>query len=340
MNKSLSVFLSVLLCVVLYVGVLLVRYTTDESDYWQSSQVYTSSAPAGAPAVSFGVGANGDVLAVPMSSHYSSRERYLQPSWRSTGVANLQGFSRSANSTGMLSHPSLQGGDGGRLFTHMSSTQTMKSFGGGNSSAGVSVSGGVVSSNSLSPIANTQLAVQGGGLNGITTSSPNNLITSSPTSLLALSPNNLITSSPLAANYPAASNTTMGDPRGIGGRLNAAPTNNGYDSWLRWLDINGYNYAEYDEETGTYTYSEQGAWEAYVAWYNNVYECDPGEYTGMKPQVTWDMWLSWFKSNNGSHQGDKGLHNFVPVGDYLPLLFMALLYVAYIFIRYRELKKI
>jgi hypothetical protein len=59
----------------------------------------------------------------------------------------------------------------------------------------------------------------------------------------------------------------------------------------------------------------------------------------MKPQVTWDMWLSWFKSNNGSHQGDKGLHNFVPVGDYLPLLFMALLYVAYIFIRYRELKK-
>ena len=116
MNKSLSVFLSVLLCVVLYVGVLLVRYTTDESDYWQSSQVYTSSAPAGAPAVSFGVGANGDVLAVPMSSRRSSRERYLQPSWRLTGVANLQGFSRSANSTGMLSHPSLQGGDGGQAF--------------------------------------------------------------------------------------------------------------------------------------------------------------------------------------------------------------------------------
>ena len=159
MNKSLSVFLSVLLCVVLYVGVLLLRYTTDESDYWQSSQVYTSSAPAGAPAVSFGVGANGDVLAVPMSSRYSSRERYLQPSWRSTGVANLQVFSRSANSTGMLSHPSLQGGDGGRLFTHMSSSQTMKSFGGGNSSAGVSVSGGVVSSNSQSPIANNQLPV-------------------------------------------------------------------------------------------------------------------------------------------------------------------------------------
>ena len=116
MNKSLSVFLSVLLCIVLYVGVLLVRYTTEESDYWQSSQVYTSSAPAGAPSVSFGVGANGDVLAVPMSSRYSSRERYLQPSRRSTGVANLQVFSRSANSTDMLSHPSLQGGDGGRLF--------------------------------------------------------------------------------------------------------------------------------------------------------------------------------------------------------------------------------
>ena len=159
MNKSLSVFLSVLLCVVLYVGVLLLRYTTDESDYWQSSQVYTSSAPAGAPSVSFSVGARGNDLAVPMSSRRSSREQYLQPSWRSTGVADLQGFSQSANSTGMLSLPSLQGGDGGRLLTHMSSSQTMKSFGGGSNAAGVSMSGGVVSTNNQSPIANSQLSI-------------------------------------------------------------------------------------------------------------------------------------------------------------------------------------
>ena len=339
MNKSLNVFLSVLLCAVLCVGVLTSLSTTDDSASQYSQKEYTSSIPTGigAPSVSFGVGANGDVLAVPMSSRRSSREQYLQPSKRSTGVADLQGFSRSANSTGMLSLPSLQGGDGGRLFTHMSSSQTMKSFGGGSNSAGVSMSGGVVSTNNL------------------TTSSPNNLITSSPTtpltsssnnlissptSLLFLSPNNLITSSPLAANYQGLGNTTMGGSRGIRGRQNAAPTNNGYDTWLRWLDSNGPAYAEYDDETGTYTYSEQGAWDAYVDWFNAVYGCNPGEYTGSDPIVTWDMWLGWFTSNNGSHKGNSGWHNFVPVGDYLPLLFMALLYVACIFIRYRELKKI
>ena len=328
MNKSLSVFLSVLLCIVLYVGVLLVRYTTEESDYWQSSQVYTSSAPAGAPSVSFGVGANGDVLAVPMSSRYSSRKRYLQPSWRSTGVANLQGFSRSANSTGMLSHPSLQGGDGGRLFTHMSSSQTMKSFGGGNSSAGVSVFGGVVSSNSQSPIANTQLAVQGGGFNSITTSSPNSLITSSPISLLALSPNNLITSSPLAANYQGLGNATMGAPRGISGRKNGAMDN----SWLQWLAQNGKEYGSVtgDEENG-YTYyfnydQLRAAYEAFCSTWQDMWNDPP----------SFDEWLLWFQGNGGTHDYRGDTYSWVPVGEYIPLLIIALLYAGYIAIRHRK----
>ena len=328
MNKSLSVFLSVLLCVVLYVGVLLLRYTTDESDYWQSSQVYTSSAPAGAPAVSFGVGANGDVLAVPMSSRYSSRERYLQPSWRTTGVANLQGFSRSANSTGMLSHPSLQGGDGGRLFTHMSSSQTMKSFGGGNNSAGVSVSGGVVSSNSQSPIANTQLAVQGGGFNSITASSLNSFNTSSFNNLINISPNSLITSSPLAANYQGLGNATMGDPRGISGRKNGAMDN----SWLQWLAQNGKEYGSVtgDEENG-YTYyfnydQLRAAYEAFCSTWQDMWNDPP----------SFDEWLLWFQGNGGTHDYRGDTYSWVPVGEYIPLLIIALLYAGYIAIRHRK----
>ena len=161
MNKSLNVFLSVLLCFVLCAGVLTSLYTTDDSVSQHYQTEYTSSIPTntGAPSVSFGVGARGNDLAVPMSSRRSSREQYLQPSWRSTGVADLQVFSRSANSTGVLSLPSLQGGDGGRLLTHMSSSQTMKSFGGGSNATGVSMSGGVVSTNNQSPIANSQLSI-------------------------------------------------------------------------------------------------------------------------------------------------------------------------------------
>ena len=308
------------------------RYTTDESDYWQSSQVYTSSAPAGAPSVSFGIGTNGDVLAVPMSSRRSSRERYLQPSWRSTGVANLQGFSRSANSTGMLSHPSLQGGDGGRLFTHMSSSQTMKSFGGGNSSAGVSVSGGVVSTNNFTTSSPNNLITS--SPNTPLTSSPNSLITSSPTSLLALSPNSLITSSPLAANYQGLGNATIGDPRGISGRKNAGPSTN-TGGWLNWLVLNGYGTQGADGIWGLDIYELRKAYEAYVSAWNLT--------MGGDQPPTWDEWLSWFMGSEDSPYGwtDDGgdtysYYKYIPVGDATLLILFALLYTVVLIIRRKK----
>ena len=154
MNKSLNVFLSVLLCVVLCVGVLTSLYTTDDSSVSQSQYEYSTSPSTGvgAPAISFGTGASGNDLAVPMSS---------RPSRGVKGGNYL---------------PSLQGGAGGRLqqgvasgslitsspnslITYMSSSQKATSFGGGSNTAGVSMSGGVVSANSQSPIANNQLSV-------------------------------------------------------------------------------------------------------------------------------------------------------------------------------------
>ena len=308
MNKSLNVFLSVLLCFVLCAGVLTSLYTTDDSASQHYQTEYTSSIPTGidAPSVSFGVGANGDVLAVPMSSRRSSREQYLQPSRRSTGVADLQGFARSANSKGMLSLPSLQGGDGGRLFTHMSSSQTMKSFGGGSNAAGVSMSGGVVSTNNL------------------TTSSPNNLITSSPTSLLALSPNNLITSSPTSL-------TTSGDIRAISGRRGAGPASGGFgNSWIEWLEdwYNGLGYTggTFDNATGLWTVGVnnadlEAAYEAFLANWNY----------GLGNPPTLPQWYAWFLSNGGSHTANNGnIYNFTPVGDILPLLLFPLFYVFFL----------
>ena len=315
MNKSLSVFLSVLLCVVLYVGVLLLRYTTDESDYWQSSQVYTSSAPAGAPAVSFGVGANGDVLAVPMSSRYSSRERYLQPSRRSTGVANLQGFSRSANSTGMLSHPSLQGGDGGRLFTHMSSSHTMKSFGGG-SNTGVSMSGGVVSNSASSLGSGVSVGIQ------------------SPIAYTQLPTIN--TQSPIVSNYQGVGNTTTTAPRGMRGRQNAAP---GFgDPWWGWWDDwvqrGAVDSCRVDDGNGGWDYSFdryqlENAYEAFLADYWNK---------GMGVPPSFDEWLDWYITDADKEGGmtvGNNTYHWVPVGDVLPLLLLAFLYIAAIYIRFR-----
>ena len=327
MNKSLSVFLSVLLCVVLYVGVLLLRYTTDESNTWQSGQVHTSSASAGAPSVSFGVGANGDVLAVPMSSCCSSREQYLQSSWRSTGVADLQGFSRSANSTGMLSRPSLQGGDGGRLFTHMSSSQTMKSFGGG-SNTGVSMSGGVVSNSASSLGSGVSVGIQ------------------SPIAYTQLPTIN--TQSPIASNYQGVDNTTTTAPRGMRGRrgvgsmgsIGGGTTGEGYsgieNSWLSWLANSGLGYSgsQVDGSYGFNIYQLQDAYDAWLQWWIST------EMGGETPDEypSFDEFLSWFWKNDGQHTWSGGpdssisMH-WVPVGDVLPLLVLAMLYVVIFFVR-------
>ena len=278
MNKSLNVFLSVLLCVVLCVGVLTSLYTTDDSASQHYQTEYTSSIPAGTgtPALSFGTSANGNDLAVPMSSRRSSREQYLQPSWRSTGVADLQVFSRSANSTGMLSLPSLQGGDGGRLLTYTSSSQTMKSFGGGSNTAGVSMSGGVVSATTQSPIANNQLSLQrvGTSLSSSSISLPlRDGQGAGYNSLLAYSPEDILSSS--------------NGMRAIGGRRNAAPgVERMYWEWLTsywgeeedlkgWAYYQGENTITYDELYALFLrmtedspmFNTEEAWISFYNWF-------------------------------------------------------------------------
>ena len=294
MNKSLNVFLSVLLCFVLCAGVLTSLYTTDDSASQHYQTEYTSSIPTSidAPSVSFGVGANGDVLAVPMSSRPSRGSvRHLSSHRLVTSSPNS--LITSSPNSHITSSPNS-------LITYTSSSQTMKSFGGGSNAAGVSMSGGVVSTNNL------------------TTSSPNNLITSSPTSLLALSPNNLLTSSP--TNLLASSTGA----RGIGGRHNA-PGNAGYNSWLNWMY--GYGW-EYGTENGNeYTYDNAQTEDAYIAWFNATYGCDPEDYHGSTPALTYEQWLQMFLQNDGRHQKGDNWYIFTPIGDTLPLLILALLYL-------------
>ena len=290
MNKSLNVFLSVLLCFVLCAGVLTSLYTTDDSASQHYQTEYTSSIPTGidAPSVSFGVGANGDLLAVPMSSRRSSREQYLQPSRRSTGVADLQGFARSANSTGMLSLPSLQGGDGGRLFTHMSSSQTMKSFGGGSNAAGVSMSGGVVSTNSQSPISNNQL------------------------SILTL-PTPMFTSQQMLADAPTmATYEDVSAPRGISGRRDVPIIGGGESDESSFMNIlinicgGAANWSLTDAQLWA-------KWEVYYALHGNA------------PDY-WDAFLSWYQNLRTLPEGTP-VGDAIPCMLLLSIIFVVYTYI-------------
>ena len=304
MNKSLNVFLSVLLCFVLYAGVLTSLYTTDDSASQHYQTEYTSSIPTGigAPSVSFGVGARGNDLTVPMSS---------RPSRGSVRHLSSHRLVTSSPNSPIASSPNSLTSSPNSLITYTSSSQTMKSFGGGSNAAGVSMSGGVVSTNSQSPIANSLLAL-----------SPNTPLTSSPNNLLAFSPNNLITSSPtnLLTSSPNGLFASSTGARGIGGRHNAPGTLGGEDNnYINWLESEGWIYGE-----GCLTLSEQELRDLYVA------------LTGDNSFQNVDQWNAFWEWFMGK-QSDDSFKWKLPLSDAIPfLLLLAMAYVFYIFLKTRK----
>lgn len=323
MKLNINVLIGCALCVVL-IGVFgALNRTADSRDDWRPSEAYSRVGGSAYSAVSYSAASSSaDGLSVPAVSMRGGNSMFRRRTVSSYAPAYSAPTSLIASSPYHLG-ASASNSAASALYT--TSSATAKSFGSGNALSGVSMSGGAVrATNSQSPVSNSQLSIAN---------------IQSPIAYSQLPTTEV--QSPIAANYQGIGNTTAGGPRAMRGRQNAAPTDNGYASWLRWLDMYGWDYADgYDDETGTYTYSEQAAWNAFCEWFSMAYPgSTPDDYTGADAAILWEQWLSWFKSNNGSHQGGKGWYNFVPVGDYLPLLFMALLYVAYIFIRRREVKK-
>jgi hypothetical protein len=131
-----------------------------------------------------------------------------------------------------------------------------------------------------------------------------------------------------AANYGARQN--------VRGRRNAGPyTPTVEESWLIWLSRHR-DYFGNQGEDGWYfdKYDLYEAWEAYcAAWNETMGECP-----------TWDEWLAWFMGNDGSHtwgNGDSAYNAyFVPLGNILPLLLMALAYMMILFIKRNKTAKL
>ena len=313
MNKSLNVFLSVLLCVVLCVGVLTSLYTTDDSASQHYQTEYTSSIPAGTgtPTVSFGVGARGNDLAVPMSS---------RPSRGSVRHLSSHRFVTSSPNSLITSSPnSLITSSPNSLITYMSSSQKATSFGGGSNTAGVSMSGGVVSTTTQSPIVNNQLSLQGVGtsLSSSSISLPlrdgqgagyNTLLAFSPNNLLASSPNGLIASSTGA--------------RGIGGRHNAPGTLGGEDNnYINWLESGVWAHG-----LGCKTLTEQEVRDLYVA------------LTGDNSFQNVDQWNAFWEWFMGK-QSDDSFKWKLPLSDAIPfVLLLALAYALYIFVNRKQIQ--
>lgn len=99
-------------------------------------------------------------------------------------------------------------------------------------------------------------------------------------------------------------------------------------SWLNWLD-NTYG-SDFGENGGTKTFTYD---EAYQAWLNM---CNSWNKTMGNPP-TFEDFLAWLQSggDTGHNKGDN-FYKYVPIGNTLPLFFIALAYVVFVFVSKRK----
>lgn len=91
-------------------------------------------------------------------------------------------------------------------------------------------------------------------------------------------------------------------------------------SWLNWLDQN------YDTSTIFNETTARQAYDRMIASWNE----------GMGDPPTWDDFLAWLVNggDDGYTKGDK-TYKYMPIGDVLPLAWMALIYIVVMFLRKR-----
>ena len=323
MNRSLNVFFGLVVCGGLIAGLFIwtKRSVSDECvfnphDFYNS--IGGSSYSTGSSSVVSGATDGG--WTVPMRSSSSM--------FRHRGASSYAPAYSAPNSP-IASSPYRLDASASPLYT--TSSATMKSFGGGNAmGGGVSMSGGAVRS------AGGSVSMSGGAVSGSFASSP---LASSPLasnlSPLASSPVAITDPAAAAASYDGIGNTTNG-PRGMRGRRNGGPSGFGND-WWRWLDDwynleNGNTLWGPQNADGTWCLTYWDLQKAYQEW------CAYMESKGMAGALpSEDVWIAWFMNSEGNpYEGTNGRFQYVPVGDALPLLLIALLYALLVFMKSKK----
>ena len=320
MNKNVNVFIAVLLCALLCGGVMWLRMASEEKLGWNIQDTYSAS-----PAYSSGASYSDATFVGPssggMMSVTSSRR-----SMRTRVASSYAGAYSSAATQPLTSNlspltSSAPAGDG--LYT--TSSQTFKSFGGGNN-AGVSMSGGsLVTTNNYaqnssavsisSPIGYTSLSrymanPQEVLANGL---SPEAVIASS----MAMPTNGQLFGSYYTNDFSSSIDSyNPGSYGGIGysginGRQNAGIVDS-WEEWLAdWLALNGNGTTPDLNGNGRLDEEELALFMDYIeSLWNSGMGIMPDE-DDIKDFLVWK----------------------VPVGDVLPLLMLILCYISFVFLK-------
>ena len=265
-----------------------------------------------------------------------------------------------------ISSPSLQGGDGGRLGggLYTTSNKTFNSYGGGNGGAmsysqspianrrfnsgssnpslqvGVGVGVGSISPIAYSTARRSEMTAMGENLAMIAAENPVMAMTNAANAGMS----NGFYGGYTAMDYSGSANygqyTGMfggGSRMGVRGRQNTSAG----DAWWVWLDAwlatNGSGIGS-GTDLGNgywsdYYFNEQALENAYYDFINNYWNPVMGGDESSFPYEEWKAWFFKTLGEQGHYQYNGHNYYWVPVGDILPLLLIALLYIVAMYLR-------
>ena len=362
MKRNVNVFIAVVLVAVLCGGIVWLRTANDEKLGWNihdtygEAPAYSNNGAAYTNATFAGPSNDGGVMTLSPSRtmHHSAAPSYAGAYTISYGVNSMP-------LTSNLS-PLTYGGAGGGQGLYTTSSQTFHSYGGGGN-GGAAMGGAMSNGRSNSGISNPSL--QGGaGVGSISpiaysTARRSDMTVGAGENLAQMAAENPVMAMTNAANagmsngfyggytamdYSGSANygqyTGMfggGGRMGVRGRQNAPTPGSGntWQTWLLnvWLPMQNNVWGTRGEDGNWYITEDQlrAAYDEFMAQWNSNFD-----------GPTWEDWKAWFDPygyGDGLGLGDN-TYFWVPVGDILPLLLIALLYMLFVAIKSKLLKSL
>ena len=356
MKRNVNVFIAVVLVAVLCGGVVWLQTADDEKLGWNIHDTYgEASAYSGGAAYTnatfAGPSANeGGVMALSSSSPLRARSSYSY-----AGAYSSVATQRFASSPLTSSAPA-----GGGLYT--TSSQTFKSYGGGGN-GGAATGGGMRGGSAASSVS------MGAGVGSMSIASPiaystarrsdmtigagddlAQMMAENPVMAMANATNagmgNSFYGFGSVADYSSADYGQYTSTFGGNGRSNVRGRQNLgslEDSWWAWLDqwVKSSNYGQGGDADGDgyadggYLLDETQMREAYEDFLNGW---NYGLGNPPSPEQWWDWYYSYMYANGGEYWYNGHRYFWTPVGDILPLLLIALLYLLFMVIKSKSLK--
>ena len=352
MSKNVNVFIGVLLCAVLCGTFVWLSSSGDESS-WSPNDIYNEVQGTGSvggyatTSATFSGPSNDGGVALPVSSSSMRARTSYKYAGAYSGAATMP-------LTSNLSPLTYGAASGAGL--HLTSSAEIKSFGGGGN-GGAAMGGAIANRQSNSGLSNPSL--QGGAGVGISpiaysTARRGGMSSAAGDDLAMMAAENPVMAMTNAASvgmgngfygaysvmdYSSASYAEYtgmfggGSRMGVRGRQNLGEDmESTYANWLRWFDKVGWSFGTANDNN--YSYDSTQAQNAYNAWVASLSES--------MPVPSYEVWLSWFMCNGGTHTSESSgnTYSFVPVGGILPLLLIALLYMLFVAVKSKSLKSL